>query len=221
MGRHQNLYVHLPNFVWPKSHRCLFWNPENEEWLFLNPETGRVMVIFFRPQCYYVPDSVESWAVLLEVLCCSNSQFERPRTLISPKRNGAPRSNGWLRGLDNLNKYWPWATKGESWGPPSFARASFLLYLFGRIFLATYQTTSSMLFERHPLHQEGCICSACVLLTVSINRCFDKFLILAKRGILFGATKEVIKKQEKWKKHKRTKDLGLFLGEGGAKILVF
>ena len=71
------------------------------------------------------------------------------------------------------------------------------IFLADGIFLATYQTTSSMLFERHPLHQEGCICSACVLLTVSINRCFDKFLILAKRGILFGATKEVIKKQEK------------------------
>ena len=28
-----------------------------------------------------------------------------------------------------------------------------------------------------------------VLLTVSINRCFDKFLILAKRGTLFRALK--------------------------------
>ena len=59
------------------------------------------------------------------------------------------------------------------------------IFLADGIFLATYQTTSSMLFERHPLHQEGCIWSACVLLTVSINRCFDTFLILAKRGILF------------------------------------
>ena len=29
-----------------------------------------------------------------------------------------------------------------------------------------------------------------VLLAVSINRCFDKFLILAKRGTLFRATKK-------------------------------
>ena len=44
-----------------------------------------------------------------------------------------------------------------------------------------------------------------ILPTVSINGCFDKFLILAKRGTLFGVTKKLIKKQEKCKKHKRTK----------------
>ena len=72
-----------------------------------------------------------------------------------------------------------------------------LIYLFWQNLFIHLSNHLLHALRAAPFNQEGCICSACVLLKVSLNRCFDKFLILAKRGMLFGATKEVIKKQEK------------------------
>ena len=81
-------------------------------------------------------------------------------------------------------------------GPPSFARRAFTLSFWQNLFSHLSNHLLHAL-RAAPFTSRGLHLLSVRLLTVSINRCFDKFLILAKRGILFGATKEVIKQQEK------------------------